>query len=191
MQANKYNHITDAELLDRHLHSNHNEWIGVLLERYTLLLFGVSMKYLKDEQEAHDSVQQIFLKVIKDVHKYKIDFFKSWLYMVAKNHCLTLLRSKKQVNDFAPIYDIQEENNELENDLKKIEQVRLDVLKDCLYELNEDQKKCIILFYLERKSYNEIVALTSFSLLQVKSFIQNGKRNLKKNILKKIESVKI
>ena len=190
MPSNKHKHITDAELLERHLHAHHNEWIGVLLERYTLLLFGVSMKYLKDEQEAHDSVQQIFLKVIKDVHKYKIDFFKSWLYMVAKNHCLTLLRNKKQATDLSPIYDVEEENNELENDLKKIEEVRLDVLKECLHELNEDQKKCIILFYLEKKSYNEIVALTSFSLLQVKSFIQNGKRNLKINILKKTESVK-
>lgn len=190
MQSNKYKHITDAELLERHVKSDHNEWIGILLERYTLLLFGVSMKYLKNEQEAHDCVQQVFLKVIQDVHKYKIEFFKSWLFMVAKNHCLTILRHKKQVNGMPDFFEIEDERNEIEIDLKKIEQVRLDVLKESLNELNEDQKKCIILFYLEKKSYNEIVAQTPYSLLQVKSFIQNGKRNLKISILKKTETIK-
>src|SRR5215212_1217155 len=94
MKANRYDHITDAELLELYYADKNQEWIGILLERYTLLLLGVCMKYLKDENEAKDCVQQIFLKVLTEVSKYRIDYSKSWLYMVAKNHCLMRLRDK-------------------------------------------------------------------------------------------------
>src|SRR6476659_3918456 len=94
MKANRYDHMTDAELLELYYSDKNQEWIGILLERYTLLLLGVCMKYLKDENEARDCVQQIFLKVLTEAGKYRIDYFKSWLYMVAKNHCLMRLRDK-------------------------------------------------------------------------------------------------
>ena len=80
--------MTDQEILENYYTRHDNEWLGVLLERYTLLLLGVCMKYLKNEEEAKDSVQQIYLKVIQELQKYKVEYFKSWLYMVAKNHCL-------------------------------------------------------------------------------------------------------
>ena len=82
-------------MLEYYYESKDQQWIGILLERYTLLLLGVCMKYLKNEEEAKDAVQQIFLKVLTEVGKYKIDYFKSWLYMVAKNHCLMKLRSQQ------------------------------------------------------------------------------------------------
>src|SRR5215213_11764315 len=94
MKPTKYDHISDNELLEYYYADSNQEWIGILLQRYTLLLLGVCMKYLKDETEAKDCVQQIFLKVLTETPKYKIDFFKSWLYMVAKNHCLMRLRDK-------------------------------------------------------------------------------------------------
>ena len=94
MKADKYQHITDQELLEQFYADHNNEWLGILLQRYTLLLLGVSMKYLKNEEEAKDSVQQIFLKVIQELQKYKVEYFKSWLYMVAKNHCLMKLRER-------------------------------------------------------------------------------------------------
>src|SRR3954464_2478967 len=94
MKTSRYDHISDAELLELYQSDRNQEWIGILLERYTLLLLGVCMKYLKDENEAKDCVQQIFLKVLTEVSKYRIEFFKSWLYMVAKNHCLMRLRDK-------------------------------------------------------------------------------------------------
>src|SRR6202522_4130435 len=91
-----HHHMTDQELLERYYESRENDWLGILLQRYTLLLLGVCMKYLKNEEEAKDAVQQVFLKVIAELHKYKVDYFKSWLYMVAKNYCLMQLRSKGQ-----------------------------------------------------------------------------------------------
>ena len=95
VNAEKYNHITDQELLAKFYADHNNEWLGILLQRYTLLLLGVCMKYLKNEDDAKDSVQQIFLKVIQELQKYKVEYFKSWLYMVAKNHCLMKLRDRQ------------------------------------------------------------------------------------------------
>ena len=94
MPQEKYLHITDAELLQLYYNDKDNKWVGILLQRYTLLLLGTCMKYLKNEEEAKDSVQQIFLKVIGELEKYKVDYFKSWIYMIARNHCLMKLRNK-------------------------------------------------------------------------------------------------
>ena len=95
VDTGKYDHFTDQQLLEKFHADHNNEWLGILLQRYTLLLLGVCMKYLKNEEEAKDCVQQIFLKVIQELHKYKVEYFKSWLYMVAKNHCLMKLRYKQ------------------------------------------------------------------------------------------------
>jgi RNA polymerase sigma factor (sigma-70 family) len=87
--------LTDQEIL-KHFYADHdNEWLGALLERYTMLLYGVSMKYLKNPEEARDAVQQIFLKAITELHKYQVSYFSSWLYMIAKNHCLMQLRNRR------------------------------------------------------------------------------------------------
>src|SRR5881275_2869310 len=98
VKANQFKHLSDSELLEQFYSDNNTEWLGALLERYTLLLLGVCMKYLKDENEARDAVQQIFLKVLTDASKYRIEFFKSWLYMVAKNFCLMKLRDRTKNN---------------------------------------------------------------------------------------------
>lgn len=174
----KNNQYTDQELLQKYLQSQENEWLGILLQRYTLLLFGVSMKYLKDENEAKDAVQQIFLKVIQEVHKYKIDYFKSWLYMVAKNQCLTILRNKK-INIPADLLEerLEEEKDEVDDWSEDDEKEKL--LETSLQELNEAQRQSVTLFYLQKKTYHEISEITKYSLLQVKSYIQNGKRNLR------------
>src|SRR6185312_4468175 len=97
LKSDKYNDITDAELLQNFYKDHDNKWLGILLPRYTLLLLGVCMKYLKNEEDAKDCVQQIFLKVINELHKYKVDYFKSWIYMIAKNHCLMKLRDKGKI----------------------------------------------------------------------------------------------
>lgn len=172
--------MADAELLESFYADKNNHWLGVLLERYTLLLFGVCMKYMKNEEEAKDCVQQVFLKTIAELHKYKVDYFKSWIYMVAKNHCLMRLRDRQ--GRTAVILNEQTLVPEEDSPVKQayIEKDRvLDAMTNALEELNNDQKRCVTLFYLEKKSYNEIVDSTGFSLMQVKSYIQNGKRNLK------------
>jgi RNA polymerase sigma-70 factor (ECF subfamily) len=183
---NRYEHITDTELLDLYYKDKNKQWIGILLERYTLLLLGVCMKYLRDENEAKDCVQQIFLKVLTEVDKYKINFFKSWLYMVAKNHCLMRLRDKgsKGVKELSDHHAVATEadRNELVSNEKTY-----DLLEEAINELNDEQRQCVILFYLKKNSYQQISEKTGYSLMQVKSYIQNGKRNLKILLDKKLK----
>jgi len=189
VKKDKFSHISDDELLQRFLKNKENEWLGILLQRYTFLLLGVCMKYLKNEEEARDTVQQIFLKVLQDVQKYKIENFKPWLYMVARNACLTILRDKKKLyyeeisdkNNFYNDFTIDHEFINAQNDIP------MEFLEEALKELNTEQKQCITLFYLQKNSYQEISDISGYSLLQVKSFIQNGKRNLKISIEKKLK----
>ena len=170
--------MSDNELLDLYQADRNQEWIGILLQRYTLLLFGVCMKYLKDENEARDCVQQIFLKVLTEAGKYRIDYFKSWLYMVAKNHCLMRLRNQngkitREVNEQIPAAPSENRDELLHNEQA------YDMLDEALDELSEEQRQCVILFYLKKMSYSQISEKTGFSMMQVKSYIQNGKRNLR------------
>lgn len=182
--------MTDQELLERYYTDRNNEWLGILLQRYTLLLLGVCMKYLKQEEEAKDSVQQIFVKIITELPKYKVDYFKSWIYTIARNHCLMKLRDQRgrpTALSEAMLADWDEDagrRKHLEKDLL------LDLMGQSLEELGKEQKLCVTLFYLEKKSYQEIAETTGFSLLQVKSYIQNGKRNLKLLMEKKVQSKK-
>ena len=179
VKGNRYDTLSDAELLNRFYADGNNEWLGILLQRYTMLLLGVSMKYLKNEEEAKDAVQQVFLKAISELHKYKVEYFKSWVYMIAKNHCLMKLRDKGRFNaelnermlaaDDGP----EEKNKHIEKDRA------LTSMAAALLQLNKEQQLCVTLFYLEKKSYQEIAEQTNYSLMQVKSHIQNGKRNLK------------
>ncbi|MEO6549214.1 MAG: sigma-70 family RNA polymerase sigma factor [Ferruginibacter sp.] len=179
MIPEKYKHIDDQQLLQNFYADKNNDWLGILLQRYTLLLLGVCMKYLKNEEEAKDGVQQVFLKAITELHKYKVDYFKSWLYMVAKNYCLMKLRDKGK----QPV-EINEQllsaPDESENKIKHLEKdATLTDMEKALQLLNEEQLKCITLFYLEKSSYQAIAEQTGYPILKVKSHIQNGKRNLK------------
>jgi RNA polymerase sigma factor (sigma-70 family) len=181
-----FDHITDQELLDRFYEDHDNEWLGILLKRYTLLLLGVCMKYLKNEEDARDSVQQLFLKAITELHKYKVDFFKSWIYMVARNHCLMKLRDR---HGKIPI-EIRESMalpaGDPENEDYRAKDLLLEEMGRALEQLSPEQKLCVTLFYLKKISYQDISSQTGFTLMQVKSHIQNGKRNLKILLDKKI-----
>ena len=179
MNSSKYDHISDNDLLQQFYADHDNEWLGILLQRYTMLLLGVGMKYLKNEEEAKDAVQQVFLKAISELHKYKVAYFKSWIYMIAKNHCLMKLRNKDRFSvqidehSMTAAVEPEEKNYYIEKDKT------LNSLTGALQQLNNEQQLCVTLFYLQKKSYLEIAQQTGYSSLQVKSHIQNGKRNLK------------
>jgi RNA polymerase sigma factor (sigma-70 family) len=174
-----YNDIDDNALLNYFYNDKNNKWLGILLQRYTGMLLGVCMKYLKNEDDAKDAVQQVFLKAINELQKYKVDYFKSWVYMIAKNHCLMQLRSSgKYATELTENTYIKDESDEAIQQQKQKE-TSLNDLEKALLQLNEEQSICVTLFYLQKKTYNDIVASTNYSMLQVKSNIQNGKRNLK------------
>lgn len=196
MDASIYAHISDQELLDKYTQSHENIWLGILLERHTLLIYGVCRKYLKDSEEAKDMVQQICLKVVADFERHKVEHFKSWLYTVALNSCNFRLRRKKRL-----IYELTlpEINLEVAAEKARLEedpqengleiswtQKNLELLPRAIAELNPAQRECLTLFYLENLSYQEIAGKTRSSTAQVKSNIQNGKRNIKRFLTGKI-----
>jgi len=179
-------HISDLELLERFYADRDNQWLGILLERYTLLLLGVCMKYLKNEELARDSVQQIFLKAITELQKYRVEYFKSWIYMVAKNHCLMQLRDKPGKNTIEVKDSIPAETDETDKESLLLNEKTYEYMGEALKELNADQQLCVTLFYMEKKSYQQITEQTGYSMMQVKSHIQNGKRNMRILIEKKM-----
>lgn len=180
-----YHTMTDQELLERYHEDRNNEWLGILLQRYTLLLFGVCMKYLKAEEEARDCVQHIFMKVITELPKYRVEYFRSWVYTIARNHCLMQLRDRHGrttgvTDDLLAVWD-EEEGASRHWEKERL----LQWMGQALEELGDEQKLCVTLFYLDKRSYQEIAAATGYTLMQVKSYIQNGKRNLRQLIEKK------
>lgn len=180
--------LSDQELLQKYLEAKDNYFLGILLERYTMLILGVAMKYLKNEEDAKDAVQQIFLKVSLELQKYSVDYFKSWLYMVTRNYCLMQLRKKSTARLTALPEEIPALPDEISTKKLFENETLLDNMHAAIDMLSEGQKTCVTLFYLEKKSYQEITAITGMDNLQVKSNIQNGKRNLKILVLKKMET---
>lgn len=181
MNNSEINTLTDQELLQRYKADGNSEWIGVLFDRYALLLLGMCMKYLKNEEDARDAVQQIFLRVLSDVHKHEVQFFRAWIYQVAKNYCLMQLRQqhlkhKEEITDNTIGKMVAEEDDKRAHQEKDI---LLENMEQAMVSLNADQRICLELFYLHKKSYQQIADETGFNLMQVKSHIQNGKRNLK------------
>ncbi len=168
---------TDEELLRRYRSTGDNAWLGLLLQRYTMLLLGVAMKYLKEQSAAEDAVQQIFLKSLTHLPAGEIGNFKGWLYVLMRNHCLQHLRDRVRLAGEEAIQQVPAEAESREEALQR--EVSLTEMMTALEGLAAEQQACVRAFYLQRKSYQQIMAETGFSFAQVKSFIQNGKRNLK------------
>ncbi|MCD6062635.1 MAG: sigma-70 family polymerase sigma factor [Flavipsychrobacter sp.] len=156
----------------------------MLLQRYTLLLLGVAMKYLKDKELAQDAVQQIFLKALTHLPKDEIQNFKGWLYVLMRNHCLQYLRDRHHHADDSALDNVSATITDTEE--LKLKDYTLEQMNAALEELNEEQRKAVVLFYLKKQSYEQIMQQTGYSFAQVKSYIQNGKRNLKLILLKKL-----
>ena len=151
--------------------------------RYTTLLFGVAVKYLKDKNRAEDAVQQVFEKVLTHIPQQEILNFKGWLYILMRNHCLQQLRDKAYFADETSLLQLPVEETNQEDALWR--EHTLQQMEQAIELLNEEQRKTIVLFYLKKYSYEQIIEKTGYSFMQVKSFIQNGKRNLKTILSKK------
>lgn len=177
--------LTDQELVEKYRSTGDKDLVGELFNRYTHLVFGVCMKYLKHTEDSRDSVMQIFEKLMVDLKRHKVDNFKSWLYMVAKNHCLMQLRKSSPIHIVEDVSSIENHHVETEDDLHLVikGEENAEVLQKAISVLKEEQRICVELFFLQEKSYKEVADITGFSMNQVKSFIQNGKRNLKIFIL--------
>ncbi len=175
----KHNALPDLELVQQYKDSGDVALLGELYSRYMTMVYGVCMKYLKDREESRDAVMQIFEKLVTTLREHEVTHFKSWLYVTARNYSLMALRGRKGRNfeDISPFLMENEAGSHLEEEPQM--ESNLSKLEDCIGQLALEQKQCVSLFYLEQKCYKEIVQLTGYDDNKVKSYIQNGKRNLK------------
>ena len=172
--------LSDTELIQKYKETSDLEVLGVLYNRYIHLVYGVCLKYLKQAEDAQDAVMQIFEKLVTDLQKHEVQNFRGWLHVNARNYCLMELRKKKTSgeNQISSISDMEYQLGEHPVNEDSIDH-DLESMKECMEELPEEQKKCIQLFYLDQKSYKEVAEIHGFELKKVKSYIQNGKRNIK------------
>ena len=174
---NKTNDL-DQEWIAEYKTSGDLAALGRLYEPYMPLVYGVALKHFRDEERSKDAVMQIFEELIEKIKSHNISNFKSWLYVLSKNHCLMELRKEKSgsVNfeenfmEFEPFMHLSE---------KEQTEMQLLAMEACLETLNLEQRQTISLFYLEEKCYAEVATETGYDIKKVKSYIQNGKRNLK------------
>ncbi|MEM6522519.1 MAG: sigma-70 family RNA polymerase sigma factor [Bacteroidota bacterium] len=183
MSSGKPENTEEQSLIRRYQQSGDLDVLGKLYGKYMHLVYGVCLKYLKNREDSQDAVMQIFEKVVVSLIDSDVQNFKSWLFVVTKNFCLMKLRSSNYKQEQRQ-QDINEafvenslvmhplnEDGEMESDLSKLEV--------CIEQLKLEQKTCVRMFYIEKKTYVEIVEMTNYDLKKVKSYIQNGKRNLK------------
>jgi RNA polymerase sigma-70 factor (ECF subfamily) len=172
----------DEELLRQFKDSGSLDSLGELYSRYMHLVYGVALKYFQDREEAKDAVMQIFEKLISDLPGHEVRNFKSWLYVLTKNYCLMQIRSKKSTEGRMEGYKIEQQFMESEPELHPLDKEEASVeeaLKKCIEQLKAEQKQCIQLFYYQKLCYQEIADKLKMNEKKVKSYLQNGKRNLK------------
>ncbi|MFZ1370632.1 MAG: sigma-70 family RNA polymerase sigma factor [Ferruginibacter sp.] len=170
----------DKELLIAFKQTGNINLLSTLYQRYMDLVFGVCLKYFKDVERSKDAVMDIFDELNTKLRVHEVENFKSWLHVLARNHCLMQLRSPRNIKttEFNPVFMYSEQNTHLNGEVLEKEE-NFKKLEQCMDSLPVEQKQAVQLFYLESKCYNEIAAITGFDWNKVRSYIQNGKRNLK------------
>lgn len=177
----------DATLIADYKNNGNLDALGTLYNKYMHLVFGVCLNYFKDEEQSKDAVMQIFEELIVKLRLHEVQSFKSWLHVLTRNHCLMALRKASKENNVS-IDDTFVENTEFVHlDIDNTKEEKLSVMERCMENLPEEQRKSVDLFYLQEKCYKEVAELTGYDMLKVKSYIQNGKRNLKICIEKQSE----
>ncbi len=177
----KYDKFYDRELIELFKSKQDMNALGVLFSRYSHLVASIAIGILKDKQKAEDVVQEIFEIVAKDLKKHDVKNFNSWIYSVTKFHCFKVKKVVEFAQSDIEVKEEEDADEVLERELQL--QARVEHLEKAMTGIKHEQKKCVELFYLKGHSYSEIVNETGYSMNEVKSFIQNGKRNLKALII--------
>lgn len=187
--------LPDAELLRRYHAQGDVQDLGALYERHMPAVLAICRRYLRDEEDAKDAVMQLFEQLVEKLRRHEVETFAPWLHATARNHCLMVLRARQRAGPAAGgalvvhfpdaagmesaaarhlVADDAEETD--------LHEQQLQLMEHALAELPPGQRRCVELFYLEKKCYRDIADLTGFDLNAVKSHIQNGKRNLRRHL---------
>lgn len=171
--------LTDEELLQVYKDTHDSAYLGELYNRYMPLVYGCCLKYLKNSENAQDAVMHLFEDLLKKTLAHPILNFKPWLYTLTKNYCLMQLRSSSKTKTVNFDDTFMEFKDDFHLDSILEDEQKLSSLEDCIQHLPADQRKGIVYFFMKERSYKEICETTRWDMNQVKSYIQNGKRNLK------------
>lgn len=172
--------MNERELLTRYKNTGDIAILGTLYAPYMSLLYGVCFKYFQDPAESQDAVMQIFEELVNKLQVHEVDNFKGWLYVFTRNYCLMELRKSKRKTHVNIEDNMWESEQQLEeNDEMKWTEQDFDQMHECLTSLSTEQATCVRMFYMEQQCYKDIAEATGYDLNRVKSYIQNGKRNLK------------
>jgi len=173
---------TDLELVERYKATRDPVHLGTLFERYTHLALGVSLRYLRNREDAEDAVMEVYERLTKALLEHQVANFKSWLYSVVANHCRMILRRRQglptAVEASEELLDAVSASAPAPHEDDEGER-QMQALPAAMARLAEGQRRCLELFYLEGHSYAEVANRSGYALNEVKSHIQNGKRNLK------------
>ena len=169
----------DQTLIAAYKQSSDLKILAQLYQPYLDLLYGVCLKYLGEPETAKDAVMDLFEELAQKLLKHEVAHFKGWLYTLAKNHCLMKLRSSGRTRVQSVDPESMQTAEELHLNDKVEQEEQFDRLETCIEKLPDDQRTVIRLFYLENKSYKEIETATGMEWNKVRSYIQNGRRNLK------------
>lgn len=172
-------YMSDNELIAQYKNTLEKRYVGELYKRYAHLVLGMCIHYFKDKDTAKDIVIQIFEKLFEELKKREVENFKAWLTFVVRNFCISEIRKLQVQYNRQSEYRAEIENEGLLEEDASDPEIQIEKLENALNELNPFQRKCIELFYYKKMSYAQIMNSTGYSIKEVKSYIQNGKRNLK------------
>ena len=172
--------MSDAELLDRFHRSPTPATLLPLYERYAELIYAWCLRYLGTPERAEDAGAEVFTVLLERLPKHEVSNFRSWLQTVVRNHCLMQLRREHRdpVQQHAPLESVVQ-SADWQHLLDEPSDTDTRGLHHCMKQLNDEQRRCIRLFYLqEGESYRSIAERLNLSIGQVRSHLQNGRRNL-------------
>jgi RNA polymerase sigma-70 factor (ECF subfamily) len=179
----KKEYVSDEDLLLQYKQSGDKDLFADLFKKHVTTVYGTCLFYLQDKDEAQDATMVLFEKMMLDISTREINNFKAWLSFVVRNHCISLIRKSKTASKNKKSYyefEMEETSYQAEEKIQSVsDETLLEHMKNCLPRLKDKQRMCVERFYLQNKSYQDIADETGYSLNEIKSHIQNGKRNLK------------
>ena len=189
LASSSFSTESDESLLIKYISTNDLTVLGELYARHSEMVYYVCLRYFKEEEKSKDAVIQLFEELIEKIKKQEIKDFPKWLYVVAKNFCLMVLRSAKNNFEISTDEFVEFPTNVHPQESYHEKEERLSQLENCIEKLPEKQRMSIDLFFINQKCYKEVVEITGYTMNDVKSYIQNGKRNLKNCMEKANEQI--
>jgi len=172
--------LTDEDYIEKTLKGDANAF-AFLIDKYKDMVFTLAIKMVKSREEAEEVSQDAFLKAYKYLPNFKGDSkFSTWLYKIAYNASLDAIKKKKSEYNTISIDEIKINYiASVETVLDEIERKeRVEIINDCLEQLEEEEKAILLFFYFKELSLKEIIEITSLSEANVKVKLHRARKKL-------------